>query len=72
MSVKVRYIGPFVDGVEVVTAGYAGQDAPRVHVGHRETFETTREHAERLLEQADNWEAATKAAKPKTKEGEQE
>jgi len=69
---KVRYIGPHVDGVEVVTAGFAGQDAPRVKVAHGEAFETTKEHAELLLQQPDNWEAAKPAAKPKTKEGEQE
>jgi hypothetical protein len=66
---KVRYIGPFVDGVEVVPSGFAGQDAPRVHVAQGEEYETTEEHAAALLEQEGNWEAVTPPAKPKTKEG---
>lgn len=55
---RVRYIGPFIDGVDVVLGGFAGQDAPMKHVGHGEVFETSDDHAARLLEQATIWEPA--------------
>lgn len=55
---KVRYIGPFQGGVDVVLGGFAGQDAPFKHVEHGDVLETSREHAERLLEQSTNWEPA--------------
>lgn len=52
---RVRYVGPHA----AVNVGES--DGPLVN--HGEIFETTAEHADRLLEQTDNWEAVKASSK---------
>jgi hypothetical protein len=66
---KVRYIGPHQDGVDVVMPNGIAD----VHVPHGGTLDTSSEHASALLEQRTNWEPLKASKKPdhSEKEGEQ-
>lgn len=55
---KVRYIGPHMDGVEL--------DAIGVFVAHGDTVEVSDDLAASLLEQPSNWEAVKPPVKVKT------
>ena len=56
-KMNVRYIGPYSEGVEVLIRNYPLPDS-YVHVDQGEVYTTTLDHAQSLLEQDVNWEAA--------------
>jgi hypothetical protein len=80
---RIRYIGPHADGVDVLIptdVQYTPQSVDEAsaagmlaHVAHKGIADFPRSLAERLLEQASNWELVKphhKPAKPAAKEGE--
>jgi cyclopropane fatty-acyl-phospholipid synthase-like methyltransferase len=79
---RIRYIGPHIDGVDVLiptdveytpeSVDEASAAGMLAHVAHKGIADFPRALAERLLEQASNWEQVKphKSAKPAAKKRE--